>query len=70
MLSNVSATVRCRLIADHWTVVTLIDASGMGVGALDFFDSADQLDEAAIEKWWCLGDPRNRTGMWIQGRAV
>ncbi|KAI5896925.1 Metallo-dependent hydrolase [Schizophyllum commune H4-8] len=50
--------------------------SGVGVGALDFFDL--ELDPAAprflseemIEKWWCLGDARNRVAMYVQGRSL
>ncbi|KAI9512412.1 Metallo-dependent hydrolase [Russula earlei] len=44
-----------------------------GTGPLDFFDSGDgylDLSPEVIEKWWCLGDARNRTGMWIQGKRV
>lgn len=47
--------------------------SGIGVGALDFFDNGEgnnTLNEEMIEKWWCIGDVRNRVGMWIQGDAV
>ncbi|KAG6335560.1 hypothetical protein ID866_3523 [Astraeus odoratus] len=44
-----------------------------GVGSLDFFD--DQPLSAGvtmdmIEKWWCMGDIRNRVGMWLQGRKL
>ncbi|BEI95224.1 hypothetical protein CcaverHIS631_0101730 [Cutaneotrichosporon cavernicola] len=42
------------------------------VGSLDIFDLGD--DEKwwheAVERWWCVGDDRNRTGMWVQGRKV
>ncbi|KAI0250815.1 Metallo-dependent hydrolase [Lactifluus subvellereus] len=44
-----------------------------GTGPLDFFDSGHEsldLSPEMIEKWWCLGDTRNRTGMWIQGRRI
>ncbi|KAI0061692.1 Metallo-dependent hydrolase [Artomyces pyxidatus] len=46
-----------------------------GAGALDFFDlglggEAQDLSTEMIEKWWCLGDERNRTGMWVQGHKV
>ncbi|KAI0670859.1 Metallo-dependent hydrolase [Trametes maxima] len=51
------------------------EATGEGVGALDVFDTADapavwRLTEELVEKWWCLGDTRNRSGMWVQGRPV
>lgn len=44
-----------------------------GIGALDFFD--DQPLNAGmtmdmIEKWWCMGDIRNRVGMWVQGKKL
>lgn len=45
----------------------------VGVGALDFFDLEDLesgrtgLDVDMVEKWWCLGDDKNRVGMWVQG---
>ncbi|KAH9049915.1 Metallo-dependent hydrolase [Lactarius hengduanensis] len=43
------------------------------IGPLDFLDSNLQSFELSlemVEKWWCVGDTRNRTGMWIQGRQV
>ncbi|KAI0269835.1 Metallo-dependent hydrolase [Gloeopeniophorella convolvens] len=49
------------------------DTAPRGVGPLDFFDSGYNsagLTAEMIEKWWCIGDIRNRTGMWIQGRRV
>jgi len=49
--------------------------AGQGTGALDFFGLADLaapevIQEDMVEKWWCLGDHRNRTGMWVQGRRL
>ncbi|KAI0320198.1 Metallo-dependent hydrolase [Amylostereum chailletii] len=45
-----------------------------GVGPLDFFDLGPigkaELSEEMIEKWWCVGDVRNRTGVWIQGKRI
>lgn len=45
-----------------------------GIGALDFFDGGGMSDwkltEEHVEKWWCLGDVRNRRQVWIQGRKV
>jgi len=43
--------------------------SGTGIGALDYFDETG-LSSEEIEKWWCIGDVRNRMRMWIQGRCV
>ena len=28
------------------------------------------LTSESLEKWWCLGDVRNRIGMWVQGREL
>jgi len=56
--------------------------SGMGIGGLDYFDLEAENKVSStpplppppsfeeIEKWWCIGDVRNRLGMWIQGRRV
>ncbi|KAF8133807.1 Metallo-dependent hydrolase [Boletus edulis] len=44
-----------------------------GIGALDFFDldpECDGLTLDMIEKWWCMGDARNRVAMWVQGRQL
>jgi guanine deaminase len=47
-----------------------------GIGLLDFFDldlKADPSEEwwtEAVEKWWCNGDERNRSGMWVQGKEL
>lgn len=46
-----------------------------GVGALDFFDTKDRLSPwtptlESVEKWWCVGDSRNRADMWVQGAPV
>lgn len=58
--------------------VQLVDPdSGVGRGPLDFL--ADEpsgemgkwiLSDEALEKWWSLGDVRNRVAMWIQGRKL
>ncbi|KAF8171999.1 hypothetical protein K438DRAFT_1852056 [Mycena galopus ATCC 62051] len=59
--------------------IRLFDSSSrMGVGALDFFDleisgvsgDAETLTIEMVEKWWCLGDARNRVGMWVQGAKL
>lgn len=36
---------------------------------VDLFGNLE-LNEEMIEKWWCVGDDRNRKGMWIQGVSV
>jgi len=48
-----------------------------GVGALDFLDHDEKspllrfkLTEDVIEKWWCLGDVRNRAAVWVQGNSL
>jgi len=56
-------------------LVCLFNPSVMpgGTGPLDFLDPGHgsfDLSPEVIEKWWCLGDARNRTGMWIQGHPV
>ena len=59
---------RCKLIL----AVRLFDAAGEGVGSIDFFEDPRPggLTTEMIEKWWCIGDARNRRGMWVQGRSV
>ncbi|KAJ7288161.1 hypothetical protein C8J57DRAFT_1165739 [Mycena rebaudengoi] len=54
--------------------IRLVDAHGVGVGALDFLElegsstfADSQITIEMVEKWWCLGDVRNRIGMWVQG---
>ena len=56
-------------------VVLLYDpTTGEGAGALDFLDREDlvrsKLTEDEIEKWWCLGDVRNRVAVWVQGNPL
>ena len=59
-------------------IVRLYDpTTGEGVGALDFLDQEEgssipqfELTEDAIEKWWCLGDVRNRVAVWVQGNSL
>ncbi|KAJ7505142.1 hypothetical protein B0H11DRAFT_1977026 [Mycena galericulata] len=56
--------------------ICLFGSRGTGAGALDFFDletsgladvSASFATIEMLEKWWCLGDARNRVTMWVQG---
>ena len=58
--------------------VQLVDPiTGAGVGPLDFLATEQVgitdswvLSAETLEKWWCLGDVRNRAGMWVQGRQL
>ena len=60
---------------DSTHVVHVYDpTTGEGIGALDFLDNdgeppllQSKLTEDVIEKWWCLGDVRNRVAVWVQG---
>ncbi|KDQ18508.1 hypothetical protein BOTBODRAFT_28881 [Botryobasidium botryosum FD-172 SS1] len=38
-------------------------------GSLDFYDALEWAEDT-IEKWWCLGDSRNRVGVWVQGKQI
>ncbi|KAG0704228.1 Metallo-dependent hydrolase [Suillus ampliporus] len=44
--------------------------SNKGVGALDFFEPQSGITLDLLEKWWCIGDERNRRGIWIQGQKL
>ncbi|KAI0801950.1 Metallo-dependent hydrolase [Irpex lacteus] len=51
------------------------NSTKLGVGPLDFLDGEDTqilriLSLEAVEKWFCLGDVRNRSKMWIQGKLI
>lgn len=75
MLSKVSGLSLLRssysnVIKLHSIPVDLIDGSGEGLGALDFFDPIDTLTVELIEKWWCLGTSVNRTAVWVQGQRI
>ncbi|KAH9936337.1 uncharacterized protein B0H18DRAFT_1081974 [Fomitopsis serialis] len=53
--------------------IQLFDSkSSSGIGPLDFFEGPHptQLTLDVIEKWWCLGDMRNRLAVWIQGKQL
>ncbi|KAI9058314.1 Metallo-dependent hydrolase [Trametes sanguinea] len=57
--------------------IELVDADGDGeaIGELGFLDDATKpgvasLDLEMVEKWWCLGDARNRRAVFIQGRVA
>lgn len=43
------------------------------IGDIDLFPddlNAEGITVDMIEKWWCLGDTRNRGAVYIQGRQV
>ncbi|KAJ3733350.1 hypothetical protein DFJ43DRAFT_1131390 [Lentinula guzmanii] len=55
----------------------------VGAGALDFFEMEIEagrnqekyhkqtcITKAMIERWWCIGDERNREAMWVQGIEI
>lgn len=51
--------------------------NGEGIGPLDFMEDEQSgnmdkwvLTAEFLEKWWCLGDVRNRQRMWVQGRQL
>ena len=54
--------------------------TGQGLGSLDYFDLESDHDGLEgvqkpltlehVEKWWCVGDTRNRGTVWVQGNAI
>jgi len=51
--------------------------TGSSFGSLEYFDIESEDDDGRgyltpeiIEKWWCIGDTRNRGRLWVQGRQV
>lgn len=53
-----------------WLSVQLYNDSG-GTGPLEYFDELDPsspIIEDMLEKWWCIGDTRNRLAVWVQGK--
>ena len=52
-------------------IVNVYDpTTGAGIGPLDFFDTPAGIEEEMIEKWWCVGDTRNRSAVWVQGTRL
>ncbi|KAH8114374.1 hypothetical protein DFH11DRAFT_1766669 [Phellopilus nigrolimitatus] len=53
-------------------LIQLFDSrDGQGIGSLDFFEiisATRPITEEMLEKWWCIGDTRNRIELWVQGR--
>ena len=45
-------------------------SSGTGSGPLDFFVAPAGIEEDMVEKWWCIGDVRNRSAVWVQGTRL
>ena len=73
MHSAVSAFHGMALHMAETVVVTvrLSDAgTKVGIGPLDFFEHPDKITLEMVEKWWCLGDIRNRFAVWVQGRQL
>lgn len=50
--------------------ISVYTADGTGVGAIDIFDNPGGITEELVEKWWCMGDERNRLSVWVQGKRV
>lgn len=50
--------------------IELYKESNKGVGALDFFEPQSGITLGILEKWWCIGDERNRREIWIQGQRL
>ncbi|KAJ3794800.1 hypothetical protein GGU11DRAFT_841742 [Lentinula aff. detonsa] len=65
--------------------IRLFDSSTrVGAGALDFFEMDIEagrnqekdykkqtcITKEMIERWWCIGDERNREAMWVQGIEI
>ena len=67
----------CCLVYAHFPLILVClfnpSTTPEDAGPLDFFDLDHEsldLSPEMIEKWWCLGGTRNRTGMWVQGRRI
>lgn len=72
-LSTIQLLDCVYFFVDVSTTVKVFDPEiANGVGPLDFFDeiSSIELTTDVVEKWWCIGDERNRQAIWIQGRKV
>ncbi|OSD07262.1 Metallo-dependent hydrolase [Trametes coccinea BRFM310] len=59
----------------QWIELVVAERDGEAIGELEFFDDATKpgvapLDLEMVEEWWCLGDSRNRRGVFIQGEVV
>ncbi|CDO71430.1 hypothetical protein BN946_scf184909.g24 [Trametes cinnabarina] len=59
----------------QWIELVDGDGDGKSLGVLDFLDDATTpgavpLNLEMIERWWCLGDTRNRRGVFVQGTLV
>ena len=46
--------------------------NGKGIGPMDFpdIDPPTEITEEIVEKWWCIGDDRNRKAVWVQGSSL
>ncbi|KAJ3566473.1 hypothetical protein NP233_g6983 [Leucocoprinus birnbaumii] len=47
-------------------------STGEGIGAIDFFEdiSPSTVTEEMVEKWWCIGDDRNRIPVMVDLRRI
>lgn len=68
----------CVLLTAVGTVQLINPNTSDGFGPIDFLDNegtdiskgTTKLSLAAVEKWFCLGDVRNRVAIWIQGKKL
>ncbi|CED83271.1 Atrazine chlorohydrolase/guanine deaminase [Phaffia rhodozyma] len=73
---NVGGRFKVGEAFDAQSIELLDPQTNEGTGALDFFDvdavkgSVSLGWEEMIERWWCVGDVRNRKGLWVQGRQL
>jgi guanine deaminase len=63
--------VRSKLDTDIVVVDMYDEHKGEGIGNIDFFDPPPgSVSEDMVEKWWCLGDNRNRSAVYVQGKQI
>lgn len=60
------------LLNNSIALVIVYDANNnTAIGELDFFGTnTEGITEDIVEKWWSLGDARNRGPVYIQGQLV
>lgn len=49
--------------------IQVLQDDGSGLGGISYFTPSWQMPEA-VEKWWTLGDVRNRKGLWVAGSKL
>ncbi|KAF8073438.1 hypothetical protein FPV67DRAFT_1477835 [Lyophyllum atratum] len=73
-LDHGSGMFKVGSVFDAQEIRVFDENDGAGVGALDFFDldleGGSEVTIEMVEKWWCIGDARNRVRMWVQGNIV